>query len=536
MKSKVLILILILGGFFELSAQIDADTVKVRLNSPRNAIITHYQYLENATYLPNIAYRALYAPGFDRNKTIILAKKLKKIFTGRALVMNYNTHPNETDYIDTLSGRAIYYPFRQYQDIYLEKIGNRWLYSAETVSNIPKIYSKIYPLDLRQYAEKLPSWFTSEFLFGLELWQILSLFLLLLFSFVIWKIIKVCLIWIFRISVRKAKINELFDKFIKPIVAGASAVITLLSAYNFLPIIELPLNVNVFFKFIYKLVLLILLIIISFRIINFVFEKLYVLATDRKNKLQENLIPFFRSVLKFVVIIIGVIAVLLSLGFDILPLLAGLSIGGLAIALAAQETIKNIFGSLTIFADRPFDVGDWIIYEGHQGIVQKIGIRSTTIRSFNDSLITVPNGRLMDLTIDNMGKREFRKYETNLDLVYNTPIELMQAFVEGIRRIILEHPLTRKDQYFVFFSGFAASSLQIYVRTWFIVPDIEGEYKARDEILFRILDLGRIIGVEFAYPTQTLHIEEFPEKHGIRTEFSINNVELKNRLENFFSK
>ena len=94
----------------------------------------------------------------------------------------------DQDYIDTLSGRAIYYPFRQYQDIYLEKIGNRWLYSEETVSNIPKIYSKIYPLDLRQYAEKLPSWFTSEFLFGLELWQILSLLLLLLFSFVIWKI------------------------------------------------------------------------------------------------------------------------------------------------------------------------------------------------------------------------------------------------------------------------------------------------------------------------------------------------------------
>lgn len=536
MKSKMLILILLMTSFFELSARIDFDTVKVRLNTPRNTIITHYKYLESESYLPSIAFKGLNTSRLDRQKGIELAIKLKKIFSGRALVMNYNSHPNEPDYFDTITGRAVYYPFREYQDIYLEKIGNKWLYSEETVANIPAIYSQLYPLDLRQYVERLPVFFTSEFLFGMQVWQIICLLILLSLTLVTSKIIKIFLIWVFRISVRKAKINEFFEMFIKPIVAGASAVISLIAAYNFLPIIELPLNVNVFFKYVYKIILLVLLVVISFRVINFVFEKLHVLARERKNKLQENLIPFFRSVFKFVVLIIGTIAALLSLGIDIIPLLAGLSIGGLAIALAAQETIKNIFGSLTIFADRPFDVGDWIIYEDHQGIVQKIGIRSTTIRTFNDSLITVPNGKLMDLTIDNMGKREFRKYETYLDLVYNTPIELMQAFVEGIRRIILEHPLTRKDQCLVFFAGFEASSLQIYVRTWFAVPDIESEYRARDEILFKILDLGRNIGIEFAYPTQTLHIEEFPEKEGIRTEFKINNEELKQRLEKYFDK
>ena len=141
--------------------------------------------------------------------------------------------------------------------------------------------------------------------------------------------------------------------------------------------------------------------------------------------------------------------------------MATLSIGGLAFALAAQDTIKNFFGSLMIFVDKPFQVGQWITAPGIDGTVEEVGLRSTRIRTFSNSLIYVPNGKLADATIDNHGLRAYRRFSTQLAITYDTPPELIEVFVEGLRKIVLDHPTTWKDNFHIYMNDLNSHSLDI---------------------------------------------------------------------------
>jgi len=535
MKTFTLGIFLLMISCLNLAADINKDTIKVRLSNPRDAVMMHYKYLQEDSYFPEISAKALFLEGQDRKKGKSLALKLKKIFDGRALLIVYSGLSSDPNYIDSTSGRSVFYPFNNHKDIYLEKIGKKWKYSKETVSGIPETYKKLYPFDLQIYVENFPEFFRYQVFFGLEFWHLLSLIILAIAGYLLRQLIRFVVRFILILIFSKTRYKDFLDKHLRPTARTISSITALIIIFQFVPVLQLPIEVHVVADVSYKLIFAILIIVLSFRITDYLHDRLIDVYTNKNNKLRVNLLPFFRTVLKTVVVIIGILGILINLGFDIWPWLAGLSIGGLAIALAAQETIRNIFGSVTIFADRPFDVGDWIIYENFEGTVEEIGIRSTTIRTFNNSIITVPNGKLMDVTIDNMGKREFRRYETYLDMVYNTPVNVIDAYIKGIKRIIENHPDTRKDLYYVYFFGLAASSIQIYVRLWLKVVDFDLELKARHEILQQILELGRTLGVEFAYPTQTLHVEEFPEKKGIRTDLTVRDEELNEKMESFFS-
>jgi MscS family membrane protein len=206
------------------------------------------------------------------------------------------------------------------------------------------------------------------------------------------------------------------------------------------------------------------------------------------------------------VVTFGTLAILQSLNISILPLLTGLSIGGLAFALAAQDTIKNFFGSVMIFIDKPFQIGHWITTDGVDGTVEEVGLRSTRIRTFSNSLVTVPNGKLADATINNHGLRVYRRFYTTLSINYDTPPALIEVFIDGLKEIVNQHPDTNPDHNNIFFNDMGAHSLNIMFYIFFEVPDWSSELKAKHEILLEILKLGNALKVNFAFPTQTLHI------------------------------
>ena len=195
---------------------------------------------------------------------------------------------------------------------------------------------------------------------------------------------------------------------------------------------------------------------------------------------------------------------------NVSSLIAGLGLGGLAIALAAQDTIRNLLGGVTIFADKPFEVGDWVVVDGVEGTVEAVGFRSTRVRTFYNSLISVPNGNLMDSGIDNMGKRRWRRYKTTLGVAYHTKPDQLQAFVEGIRAIIQANPGMRQDYYIVEFHGFGATSLDILVYCFIDAEDWNQELRTRHVLNLDIMRLAESLQVEFAFPTQTLHIARMP--------------------------
>jgi MscS family membrane protein len=202
--------------------------------------------------------------------------------------------------------------------------------------------------------------------------------------------------------------------------------------------------------------------------------------------------------------------ILHNLDFNLTGALATLGIGGLAFALAAKDTISNLFGSLTVIADRPFQIGDWIVVDGQEGMVESLGFRSTRIRTFYNSLITVPNSTLINAAVDNYGARQYRRYRTVLSVTYGTPPERMEAFCEAIRQVIRDSPYTRKDSFHIYFNDYGASSLDILVYMFFQVPDWGTELRERHRFNLDILRAAKRLGVDFAFPTQTLYMERGP--------------------------
>ncbi len=232
-------------------------------------------------------------------------------------------------------------------------------------------------------------------------------------------------------------------------------------------------------------------------------------------KLQAGSIDsqLIRLVIRLITVI-AAIAILVAgadrIGLPAYSVVAGLGVGGLAVALAAQQTLANLLGSLIIMFEKPFAIGHWIKLKDIEGTVEKVGFRSTRIRTFYNSLVTIPSSQLINSTVDNMELREYRQVKTLLTLTYDTPIEKIKGFVEGVKELLNTYPDTRKDNIQVFLYEFGTHSLDILLNYFLQVPDREAELTSRQEIMLDILCLAEASGIRFAFPTQTLHIESLP--------------------------
>lgn len=235
-------------------------------------------------------------------------------------------------------------------------------------------------------------------------------------------------------------------------------------------------------------------------------------AALTESRIDDQLAPLLRTALKGGVALIGALFVLGNLGVNVTSLIAGLGLGGLAVALAAQDSIRNLLGGVTIFADRPFQVGDWVVMNDIEGTVEHVGFRSSRVRTFYNSVVTVPNARIVDTHVDNMGLRRWRRYKTTLGLAYHTSPDQLQAFTEGVRALIRANPNMRTDYYIVEFNDYGPSSLDILVYCFINAPDWNAELRTRHVLNLDIMRLARELGVEFAFPTQTLHVASTPDR------------------------
>ncbi|MEO0965985.1 MAG: mechanosensitive ion channel family protein [Planctomycetota bacterium] len=249
----------------------------------------------------------------------------------------------------------------------------------------------------------------------------------------------------------------------------------------------------------------------AWRLVDLVSAYFIFKATQTKTRVDDVLIPLIRKTLKIFVVVLGVVYVARAINIDIWPLVASLGIGSVAFAFAAKDTVENFFGSIAVLLDRPFHVGDWVVIEGHEGIVEEVGFRSTRVRTFYNSQVTIPNSNLVRAVVDNYGRRRYRRWKTMLGVQYDTSPEQLAAFTEGIRELIRLHPYTRKDYYQVYCNEFGESSLQVLLYMFFEVPDWNTELRERDRLFRDIVRLADALGVSFAFPTQTVHL--FKEEH-----------------------
>jgi len=244
----------------------------------------------------------------------------------------------------------------------------------------------------------------------------------------------------------------------------------------------------------------------AFAIIDVAAKYLAKQALRTDTKFDDLLVPLVSKSLKILATCIGLITTAQTFELPILGLVGGLGLGGAALAFASKDAVANFFGSVTVLFDRPFEVGDWIVTEGAEGTVETVGFRSTRIRTFYNSLVTLPNSHLTTAAVDNMGRRRYRRIKTTLGVQYNTTPDQLEAFCEGIRELIRRNPNTRKDYFHVYFNDFGANSLDIMLYCFVQCPDWGSELNTRHQLLSDIVRLADKLGVQFAFPTRTLHM------------------------------
>lgn len=257
-----------------------------------------------------------------------------------------------------------------------------------------------------------------------------------------------------------------------------------------------------------RVVFMVSLVWAGFKVADLIGDWLALQASKTDTKFDDLLVPMVKRTAKIFIGAIGLIYIASAFSIEIMPLLTGLGIGGLAVAFAAKDTIENFFGSIAVILDRPFEIGDWIVVNEVEGTVEDLGFRSTRIRTFYNSLVTVPNATLVRAKVDNYGRRKYRRYTTKLNVTYDTHPDKIEAFCSGIREIVKLHPYTRKDYYHVWLNGFGPHSLDILVYIFFECPDWSIELREKHRFMLDVVRLAERLGVEFAFPTQKIHISK----------------------------
>lgn len=378
----------------------------------------------------------------------------------------------------------------------------RWVWSATGLQRVEELYRQN---TAGPWVSKLPEWMRAG-VGELKVWQILALLLVLVVGLVVRKLIE------FMVQNRIKKLvdgmgqawaGNLIGVFASP---GATLVSALLLGITY-PWLSLPLWFGAFLGLAVQVLIIFSVVWAVYRLVDVLSARMAAKAEATDTKLDDQLVPLIRKSLKVFTVIAGVLVILQNLNVNVGALLATLGVGGVAVALAAKDTVANFFGSLMIFIDRPFQIGDWIRVDGAEGTVEEVGFRSTRIRTFYNSVITVPNAKFTEAKIDNMGMREYRRCSFTLGVTYDSRPEQVQAFVEGIRAIIQANEYTRKDYYEVHMSAFGASSLDVMVYFFFCVDTWTAELRERHNIFLEIMRLAHDLELSFAFPTQRLHLE-----------------------------
>ncbi len=534
MKVRFLFLLVFLP--FWLQAQNNQE-VPVTLETPYNTVYVHLYYLQESNYQPEIAAQTLYGVS-DSVRASKLAIQLKQVLDGKGLYVRLNTLPRDPDYQeDTLSNQYYYTLFpEKLPEVYLERIDGNWYYSRETVSLIPELHDQVFPLGTDFLLNLVPKTGQQDLL-GLKVWQWLGLLILLCLAVIVHFLLSRILNPIVRRLSRFKAFPELVSpELIRKIARYASVFIILRLILAFLPTLQLPVEVASFTVVTIRLISIVILVLIGMRLVEMMVLYLDRRTQETESRLDEQLVPIIEGVIQFLVLAVGVIQALRILDVNITALVAGLSIGAVAIGLAAKDTVANVFGSLMIFLDKPFQIGDWIHYSGVDGTVEKVGIRATRVRTFANSLVYIPNGSLTNSTINNYGLRVYRRFSTTIAITYDTPPVLIEKFVQGMKEIVVNHPKTRKDYFEIHLNDFGANSLNILFYIFFNVPSWSEELRGRHEVMLAIIQLAKELNVRFAFPTSTIHIEEMPGHTSLTPTYESDADKLDQRLQTFMEE
>ena len=358
--------------------------------------------------------------------------------------------------------------------------------------------------DLSSY---FPTWAQHEIL-GIAAWQFLAAFALLLLGLLLKKTSD--FIFERKLIPLLKKTRFEFDNLCAQAVSKPTGYLFLLAglaaAFGVIALPTEP-NVRAFVFGTLKVLFVADVMWFVFRGVDMAVHYLESLAARTESKLDDQLVPIVRKALKATIAVVSFVWVIQLLGYSVSSLIAGLGIGGLAVALALQDTLSNFFGSIFIFLDRPFAVGDWIKVDGTEGVVEAIGFRSTRVRTWPATLVSIPNKQVASSTIDNWSKMPKRRVTQTVGVTYETRPEQMEQAVAAIRDILVKDEGVDQEFIVVRFSDFGESSLNILVYYFTRATAFADHLATKERINLALMRALRAMGLSIAFPTQTVYIK-----------------------------
>jgi MscS family membrane protein len=441
-----------------------------------------------------------------------LAGQLLQVLDARGLFVQLKDFPEDANPVDEAQVAIEHYPLHvDLPIIFVEKTESGWHYAQSATNAVSGLYSETFSGLSLWFQNLLPQLFSEPLLLNVRPWQILWLAILLcsglFFGFVSHSVVGARI----RLAIqnRGHKMDaKLYARVRLPIILLSTGSMLLWGVSD----LQLTIKPSLFLHYTAKGMVSLAVVMLTMRLIDVFGRILEEKADQTEGRMDDQLVPVAIRIAKLFAGLVGLIFVMQNIGVDVSALIASLGVGGIAIALAAKDTLANVFGSVTIFTDRPFQVGDTVSIDGVIGTVEEVGLRSTRIRTPSNSLLSIPNATVANAKIDNLGAREYRRTKVTLGLTYGTSTEKISAFVDGVRSILESTETVKKDNYEVHFVEFGPSSLDIITSYYLAVTGWHDEMVVRSEINMQIIRLAEKLGVDFAFPSQSIYVESMPQR------------------------
>jgi MscS family membrane protein len=479
--------------------------------SPRAAVMAFEAAGRSGNFAKAATFMSLEAPEYEGREEE-LARRLKAVVDSRLGADLERLSPRaegeagdglppdreQIGIVTTRDGKEI--PIR------LTRVGRgdaqRWKFSPATVASIDELFGDLPDNWIR---ERLPEPLRKQGPFDVLVWQWIALFVLIPLSGLIGLFLGRPTRAVLRRMVARTETN--LDDLLVSAARGPIILLwSVIVSRTALGWLALPASVRLFVMEFQQALAIVALFWMILRAITVLQDNLAREAWTAHHPALRSLIPLGGRIARVFVFIAAVLVTISQFGYPIATILAGLGIGGIAVALGAQKSLEHFFGSVSIGVDQPFRVGDWVVINGVEGEIEAIGLRSTRIRTLDRTVVSMPNGQLADAVSENFAHRERIRFRTTVGLEYGTSSVTLKRVRDEIEALLRGHPLIWPDRVVVRLAGFGAYSLDIELFCWIQTRVVDEFRGAREELMFGIMEIVERNGASFAFPTQTIHM------------------------------
>jgi MscS family membrane protein len=379
--------------------------------------------------------------------------------------------------------------------------GKIWLFSADTLGKVPEAYNNV---EKHKVETKLPQSLVRNVFLGMALWQWLGLVAAIPVALGIgWAIVMLLAIpRHFWLKFRQRPNLHSYRELSMPLLVTFSALAHRIIA-NYL---GMPLLQRLYYSRTIWVVISIGFFWFLLRVSGLILRRwrIHTVSTGRTG--TGTLILLAERIVKALVVIAAIMSMLGIMGFDLTTLLAGLGIGGIAIAFAAQKTLENLFGGVSVLADEVIRVGDYCRFGDRTGTVEDISLRSTRIRTDARTQLSIPNGALAVMNIENLTRRDKIQFNPVLSIRFETSADQLRYLLAEVRRLLYEHPKVEIDTANIRFTSFDSSALRLEINAYVLTRDANEFNAIREDLLLRIMNIVEKSGTGIAFPSQTLYL------------------------------